>query len=70
MDYLEIIELRSGSSQCMVRRETGGKIMKITFKLTLLKSSKVLFSRLFSGRIHFLKEYAGKILVMEDGKTF
>jgi hypothetical protein len=51
----------------MVRREKEGKIMK---KLTFLKSLKVLFSRLFSGRIHFLKEYAGKILLMEDGKTF
>lgn len=39
-------------------------------KLTLLKSLKVLFSRLFNGRIHFLKDYAGKILLMEDGKKF
>jgi hypothetical protein len=39
-------------------------------KLTLLKSLKVLFSRLFGGRIHFLKEYTGKIFLMEDGKKF
>lgn len=36
-------------------------------KFTSLKSLKVLFARLFSGRIHFSKEYAGKILSMEDG---
>jgi hypothetical protein len=54
----------------MVGRKTGEKIMKKTFKFTLLKSLNVLFSRLFSGRIHFLKEYAGKILLMEDGKKF
>jgi len=42
----------------------------IQIKLTILKSLKVLFSRLFSGRIHFLKEYAGKILLMKDGKKF
>ena len=44
--------------------------MKKTFKLTLLKSLQVLFSRLFCGRIHFLKDYAGKILLMEDGRYF
>ena len=31
---------------------------------------KRLFVRLFSGRIHFSKEYAGKVLLMEDGKKF
>ncbi|MFC2167534.1 hypothetical protein ACFLRW_01005 [Acidobacteriota bacterium] len=31
---------------------------------------KRLFKRLFSGRIHFSKEYVGKNLLMEDGKEF
>jgi hypothetical protein len=35
-------------------------------KLSLLKSLKVLFSRLFSGRIHFLKDQVGKILLMHS----
>jgi hypothetical protein len=39
-------------------------------KGTFLKSLKNLFARLFSGRIHFSKEYAGKVLSMEDGKQF
>ena len=39
-------------------------------KPTLLKSLKTLFGRLFSGRIHFATEYAGKVLSMEDGKQF
>jgi len=39
-------------------------------KFAFLKSLKVLCARLFSGRIHFSKEYTGKILVMVDGKKF
>ena len=39
-------------------------------KLTFFKSLKILFCRLFSGRIHFSKEHTGKILLMEDGKHF
>ncbi len=39
-------------------------------KLTFLKSLKVLLTRLFSGRVHSPKKYAGKILSMEDGKKF
>ena len=39
-------------------------------KFTFLKSLKVLFARLFCGRVHFSKEYAGKVLLMEDGKKF
>ena len=39
-------------------------------KFIFLKSFKVLFARLFSGRIHFSKAYAGKTLLMEDGKKF
>lgn len=39
-------------------------------KFSLFKSLKVLFGRLFSGRVHFSKEYLGKILLMEDGKKF
>ncbi len=34
------------------------------------KSLKVLLSRLFRKRIHFSKDYVGKILSMEDGKKF
>ena len=34
------------------------------------KSLKVLFTRLFNGRVCFSKEYFGKILSMEDGKKF
>jgi hypothetical protein len=32
------------------------------------KYLKVLFTRLFSGRVRFSKEYSRKILLMEDGK--
>ena len=39
-------------------------------KLTLFKSLKVLFARLFAGRVHFSKKHVGKILSMEDGKKF
>ena len=39
-------------------------------KFTFLKSLKVFFARILSGRVHFSKEYAGKILLMEDGKKF
>ncbi len=39
-------------------------------KFTFLKSLKVLFGRLFSERVHFSREYAGKILTMEDGEKF
>jgi hypothetical protein len=39
-------------------------------KLTLFKSLKILFGRLFAGRVHFLKKYTGKILLVEDGKKF
>ncbi len=35
-----------------------------------LKSLKVLLARLLSKRIHFSKEYKGKILTMEDGQKF
>ncbi len=31
---------------------------------------KVLFARLFKGRVHFSKKYVGKILLMEDGQEF
>jgi hypothetical protein len=34
------------------------------------KSLKVLFTRLFSGRVRFSKEYSRKTLLMEDGKKF
>jgi hypothetical protein len=37
---------------------------------TLLTPLKLLFARLFSGRIHFSKKYVGKFLTMEDGKKF
>jgi hypothetical protein len=39
-------------------------------KYTFLKTLKVLFARIFSGRVHFSKAYAGKTLLMEDGKKF
>lgn len=39
-------------------------------KFIFLKSTKVLFSRLFSRRIHFSKKYVGKMLSMEDGQEF
>ena len=39
-------------------------------KIAFLKSLNLLFARLFSGRIHFSKKYAGKILSMEDDKKF
>ena len=39
-------------------------------KLTFFKSLKVLFGRIFSGRIHFSRKYMGKILSMEDGKEY
>ena len=39
-------------------------------KLTFIKSLKLLFKRLFSGRVRFSKEYTGKTLLMEDGKKF
>ena len=39
-------------------------------KFTFIKSLNVLFARIFSGRVHFPKEYAGKILLMGDGKKF
>jgi hypothetical protein len=39
-------------------------------KFTFIKSLNVFFARIFSGRVHFSKEYAGKILSMEDGKKF
>jgi len=39
-------------------------------KFTFLKSLNVFFARIFSGRVHFSKEYAEKILLMEDGKKF
>ena len=39
-------------------------------KFSFFKSLKVLFARLFNGRIHFSKAYAGKTLLMEDGKNF
>ena len=39
-------------------------------KFTILQSLKVLFARLFCGRVHFSKEYAGKVLSMENGKKF
>ena len=39
-------------------------------KFTFLKSLKVLSARIFSGHVHFSKEYAEKILSMEDGKKF
>jgi hypothetical protein len=51
-----------------MKKKDGKKMTRP--KLTLLRSLRVIFSRLFSGRIHFLKEYAGKILLMEDGKKF
>ena len=35
-----------------------------------LKSLKLLFMRLFRGRINFKKEYVGIILLMENGKKF
>lgn len=34
------------------------------------KYLKVLFTRLFSGRVRFSKEYSRKTLLMEDGKKF
>lgn len=43
--------------------------MKAVIEL-FFKSLKVLFTRFFCGRIHFSKEYSGKILSMEDGKKF
>ena len=39
-------------------------------KSAFIKSLKVIISRLNRGRIHFSKEYAGKILMMEDGRKF
>ena len=30
----------------------------------------MVLTRLFSGRVHFPKEYVGKILLMKDGKKF
>ena len=39
-------------------------------KDSFFTSLKVLFTRLFSGRVCFSKEYFGKILSMEDGKKF
>jgi len=39
-------------------------------KLTLFKSLKVFFARLFKRRVHFSKKYVGKIISMEDGKKF
>ena len=38
--------------------------------MLLSKSLNVFFARIFSGRVHFQKEYAGKMLLMEDGKKF
>ena len=35
-----------------------------------LKSLKLFFARLLSGRVHFSQEYAKKILLMENGKRF
>lgn len=37
---------------------------------TVLKSLKLLFKRLLSGRVHFSKKYMGKILLVEDRKKF
>jgi hypothetical protein len=37
---------------------------------TFFQSLNVLFGRLLSGRVHLLKEYVGKILLMDDGKKF
>jgi hypothetical protein len=39
-------------------------------KFVFPKSLKVLITRLLSRRIHFSKEYYGKILIMKDGKKF
>ena len=39
-------------------------------KSSFLRALKILFSRSIHGRIHFPKQYAGKILSMEDGKKF
>jgi hypothetical protein len=39
-------------------------------RVPFFTSLKTLFARLFSRRVHFSKEYAGKILLMEDGKKF
>jgi len=36
----------------------------------LLKSMKVLISRIFQGSIHFPKDYSGQTFIMEDGKKF
>jgi hypothetical protein len=39
-------------------------------KFTFLKSLRVLFERLLSGRVHFLKEYVGEVITMENGRQF
>ena len=39
-------------------------------KLTIFSSIKTIISNLFKGRVHFPKEYVGKIFTMEDGQEF
>jgi len=39
-------------------------------KLTLFKSLRLLFGRIFSRQIHFSKIYVGKIFTMQDQKQF
>ena len=39
-------------------------------KDSFLKCVITLFARLLNGRIHFTKEFAGRFLMMEDGKSF